>query len=115
MPVWLTEAEYRTLGAACDRLIPADDTAGALLAGVADYIDAMLGAFVVDPPRIWAGGPTSGRHGGEAAFDEFHRLAPLDELAWRTRIEGSLGIPDREFNVGHRLAAALSPGPCCSR
>ena len=25
-------------------------------------------------------------------------LTPLDELAWRTRIEGSLGISEREFN-----------------
>ena len=33
-----------------------------------------------------------------AGFARFHRLSRLDELAWRTRIEGSLGIPEREFN-----------------
>ena len=66
--------------------------------GAPDYIDGLLGAFLVDPPRIWAGGPTSGRHGGTAAFARFHRLSALDELAWRTRIEGSRGIPEREFN-----------------
>lgn len=98
MPVWLTVEEYTTLCAACDRLIPPDDTSGAVDGGVPDYIDGLLGAFTVDPPRIWAGGPTSGRAGGEASFSLFHRLGPLDELAWRIRIEGSLGIAAREFN-----------------
>ena len=97
-PVWLTEDEYRVLAAACERLIPEDDAPGARASGVPDYIDGLLGAFLVDPPRIWAGGPTSGRHGGAARFSAFHRLRPLDELAWRTRIEGSGGIPEREFN-----------------
>ena len=71
---------------------------GAEEAGVADYIDGFLGAFTFDPPRIWAGGPTSGRKGGVAGFATFHRLSPLDELAWRMRLEGSQGRPEREFN-----------------
>ena len=92
MPLWLNDDEYRTLTAACERLIPPGDggAAGAAAAGVPDYIDGLLGAFTVDPPRIWAGGPTSGRHGGAADFARFHPLTALDELAWRTRIEGSL-------------------------
>ena len=99
MPVWLTDEEYTTLSAACDRMIPPFDTGpGASAAGVPDYIDRLLGAFSFDPPRIWAGGPTSGRFGGEAAFATFHRLSALDELAWRMRIEGSCGLPEREFN-----------------
>ena len=99
MPAWLTDDEYRVLSAACDRMIPAAEGGpGAVAAGVPDYIDGLLGAFTVDPPRIWAGGPTSGRMGGDAAFGRFHRLTALDELAWRTRIEGSLGIGEREFN-----------------
>jgi hypothetical protein len=65
---------------------------------VADYVDGLLGAFTFDPPRIWAGGPFSGRHGGEAGFERFLPLGPLEELAWRTRIEGSGGRPEREFN-----------------
>ena len=75
-----------------------EGTPGAEEAGVADYIDGFLGAFLFDPPRIWAGGPTSGRKGGVAGFATFHRLSPLDELAWRMRIEGSQGQPEREFN-----------------
>lgn len=98
MPAWLTDIEYRTLSAACDRLIPPGDTPGAVDAGVPDYIDGLLGAFLVDPPRIWAGGPTSGRHGGATAFSHFSPLGPLEELAWRMRIEGSAGMPEREFN-----------------
>lgn len=98
MAVWLTDDEYEILVAACERLIPEDEDPGARVGGVADYIDMMLGAFSFDPPRIWAGGPFSGRHGGTAGFANFHTLTELDELAWRTRIEGSEGRPEREYN-----------------
>ena len=77
---------------------PGEGTPGAEEAGVADYIDGFLGAFTFDPPRIWAGGPDVGRKGGVAGFATFHRLSPLDELAWRMRLEGSQGRPEREFN-----------------
>jgi hypothetical protein len=99
MPVWLTEHEYEILSAACAQMLPSGDgIPGAEEAGVADYIDILLGAFTFDPPRIWAGGPTSGRAGGAARFARFHSLNALDELAWRMRIEGSQGLPAREFN-----------------
>jgi hypothetical protein len=99
VPVWLSEGEYATLRAACAQMLPSDQGApGAEQAGVADYIDTLLGAFAFDPPRIWAGGPTSGRMGGDARFATFHRLNRLDELAWRMRIEGSQGLAEREFN-----------------
>jgi hypothetical protein len=99
MPAWLTEAEYATLRAACAQMLPSGpDMPGAEEAGVADYIDIFLGAFTFDPPRIWAGGPTSDRFGGTPGFARFHRLGALDELAWRMRIEGSQGLPGREFN-----------------
>ncbi len=99
MPVWLTPAEHATVTAAADRLIPpkGQHPGGAAL-GVADYVDGLLGAFSVDPPRIWAGGPFSGRHGGEAGFERFLELGRVEELAWRTRIEGSRGIAEREIN-----------------
>jgi hypothetical protein len=90
------ENQYATVQAACARLIPTDQDPGATEAGVVDYIDGLLGAFASDPPLIWAGGPFSGRFGGDPRFASFHRLGQRDELAWRTRIEGSQGIPERE-------------------
>ena len=98
MPVFFSEQQYRVIEAACARLIPTDQDPGATEAGVVDYIDTYLGAFSFDPPRIWAGGAFSGRFGGAPGFATFHRLSTLDELAWRTRIEGSLGRPEREWN-----------------
>lgn len=99
MPLYFDPESYATVEAACERLIPAaEGHPGATALGVADYIDGLLGAFAVDPPRIWAGGPFSGRYGGEASFGEFLRLSRLEELAWRTRIEGSQGVAEREQN-----------------
>lgn len=94
---FLTGAERSVLAAAVDRLVPpADGHPGAAALGAVDYVDGLLDAFSVDPPRIWAGGPFSGRAGGTGTFDRFMELSPLEELAWRTRIEGSAGIPERE-------------------
>ncbi|HMG27635.1 MAG TPA: gluconate 2-dehydrogenase subunit 3 family protein [Acidimicrobiia bacterium] len=99
MPVYFDPESYEVVEAACDRLIPATaGHPGATALGVADYVDGLLGAFLADPPRVWAGGPFSGRHGGDASFEQFLPLSRLEELAWRTRIEGSLGIAEREFN-----------------
>ncbi|MHB1855682.1 MAG: gluconate 2-dehydrogenase subunit 3 family protein [Acidimicrobiales bacterium] len=98
MPVFFSDHQYEVVRAVCARLIPTDSDPGATEAGVADYIDTLLGAFSFDPPRIWAGGPFSGRKGGVGSFSSFTPLTALDELAWRTRIEGSQGRPEREFN-----------------
>jgi len=96
---FLTDTERRTLAAAADRLVPPlDEHPGAAALGAADYVDGLLTAFTSDPPRIHAGGPFSGRHGGEASFEDFLPLSRVEELAWRTRIEGSDGDPAREFN-----------------
>jgi Gluconate 2-dehydrogenase subunit 3 len=97
--VWLTEDEHRRLTVVLDALIPNDGVGpGAGEAGGADYVDRLLGAFTYEPPRLWAGGPFSGRAGGEPGFDQWLELGALEELAWRIRIEGSLGRPEREFN-----------------
>jgi hypothetical protein len=99
VPRFLTEHEYAVVNAAADRLIPPSGAhPGGAALGVADYIDHLLGAFTVDPPLIFAGGPFSGRAGGDASFGDFLPLSRHEALAWRTRIEGSLGIPAREFN-----------------
>ena len=96
MPAFLTPAQFSTLEAVCARLVPADDAPDGAQMGASGYIDTLLGAFTFTPPRIWAGGPFSGRFGGEHSFAAFEELSPAEELAWRTRIEGSRGIPERE-------------------
>src|SRR5215469_5322560 len=100
MAVFLDERELAVLSAVVDRLIPADEEGapGAVGAGAVDYIDTLLGAFEFDPPRVYPGGPYSGRWGGDASFEHWLPLGPMEELAWRTRIEGSHGRPEREFN-----------------
>jgi hypothetical protein len=96
---FLTENEYDVVRELADRLLPPhEEFPGAGAAGTADYVDRLLGAFATDPPEIWAGGPQSGRFGGEARFGEFLPLSRVEELAWRTRIEGSRGMPEREWN-----------------
>ena len=81
-------------------MIPPDDAGcpGAAAAGAPVYIDTLLDAFAYDPPRIFAGGPFSGRWGGDASFENWMSLGRMQELAWRTRIEGSQGLAEREFN-----------------
>jgi len=90
--------QYETIMAVTGVIIPEDEDPGAVNAGVVDYIDFLLGAFKVAPPRIYAAGPYSGRHGGENGFSVYLPLSRVKEIAWRTHIEGSQGIPEREFN-----------------
>jgi Gluconate 2-dehydrogenase subunit 3 len=98
---FLTAAEMVTLTALCDRLIPGppeDSTPGAVQAGVPGAIDLLLGAFELEPPLIYAGGPFSNRAGSKR--DDFAHFVQLDRqevLAWRIRLEGSRGLREREF------------------
>ena len=95
---FLDEHQYETIRAVTGLIIPEDEDPGAVAAGVVDYIDFLLGAFTVDPPRIYAAGPFSGRHGGAKGFEVYLPLSRVKEIAWRSVIEGSRGIPEREFN-----------------
>jgi hypothetical protein len=95
-----------TLAAAAARILPTDQDAG-----VADYIERLLTAFDHDPPRIFAGGPFSGRlpypdytNGRPsrdipvAAFERFLPLTRVQEIAWRVRIFGSQDVPGGSYN-----------------
>jgi hypothetical protein len=60
---------------------------GAREANVVRYVDLMLSAFTVDPPRIHAGGPWSDRAGGATnLMKRFVELSPVQERIWRNRI-----------------------------
>ncbi len=85
----MTDRELRTLRALTARLLPGppeDGDPGALEAGAAEAIALLLGAFSQAEPPIHAA-----RDGG------FVPLDPVAELGWRIRIEGSRGLPGREF------------------
>jgi hypothetical protein len=98
-PRFLTDDELATLRAAVDRFIPADTDPGAVAAGCAEAIDALLAAFEVDPPLIYAGAPWSDRGGANVNhFEDFLPLDPYEEQAWRLRIQGSRGRRELEFN-----------------
>lgn len=99
---FLRPVEMRTLEAVVDRVVPGvpeDTVPGAVAAGCHEAIDALLGAFAVSPPRIYAGGPFSDR--GGSPTNDFERFLPLDRYeakAWRLRIEGSGGRRALERN-----------------
>lgn len=100
--VFLSARRMRALRALCAHWIPGppeDPDPGALEAGAAEYIDLLLGAFEVARHPIFAGGPFSNRDGhGPNHFAAFLELDALEERVWRTRIEGSRGLPEREWN-----------------
>ena len=95
----LTPERYAMLLSVMDALIPGDAASpGAVDTHAAWYLDQLLGAFKTDPPRIYAGGPFSGRHGGIDAFSTFQPLTRIETLRWRTYLEGDMGLPERQWN-----------------
>lgn len=85
----LTPSERRTLSALTARLLPGppeDPDPGALELGGAAAIETLLDAFAGPEPPIHA-----------AVEGGFVPLDAVAELGWRIRIEGSRGLPEREF------------------
>lgn len=83
--------------AAAARLVPGPDddpiekllnSPGATEADVVRYIDTMLSMFDHDPPKIFAGGPWSNRHGGSVDhMAHFVPPAPRQVYAWKRRVK----------------------------
>src|SRR5688500_1429981 len=73
----LDAAELKALRGLVDVFIPADTDPGALGAECAEAIDALLGAFDTEPPRIYAGAPFSDRAG--SPVNHFKRFLKLDD------------------------------------
>jgi hypothetical protein len=81
--------DLQTLRALTARLLPGppeDPDPGALEAGAAEAIAQLLDAFAVPEPPIHA-----------ALGGGFVELDAVAELGWRIRLEGSAGLPEREF------------------
>ena len=100
---YLKAHQLDTLRAVTARFIPGraegEPDPGAVEAGCAEAIDALLAAFTFDPPLIHAGGPFSDRHWNGS--DDFADFVPLDAQAaegWRIRIEGPRA--DQPFAAG---------------
>jgi hypothetical protein len=101
--IFFNREQIKIMNALCAHFIPGppdDPDPGALEAGVPQYIDLLLGAFMINPVRIHAGGPFSMRDvaGQHNSFMDFLPLDAIEERSWRTRIEGSKGLPEREWN-----------------
>ena len=104
---FFTGPERMTLEALVDRIIPPDTDPGAKELGAAEYIETLLMAFDHHPPRIFAGGPFSGRapfadertgrpshHRPRDDFRRFILLSRLEELRWRAELFGAAAVPD---------------------
>ncbi|MEX2158474.1 MAG: gluconate 2-dehydrogenase subunit 3 family protein [Dehalococcoidia bacterium] len=108
---FFSSSERATLEAAAERILPPQAAIGPLEAGAVDYIEGLLTAFEYNPPRIFAGGPYSGRRpypdnatGRPSqdyppnSFDRFLPLSRVKEIAWRVRLYGSDSVPGGDFN-----------------
>ena len=88
LDLWeLNSLEYDTVEAAAVILL---GTEVAEQARVAYYIDHYLGAFsdkAPDTPKIFGGGPFSGRQGGTANFDQFLPLSRVKYIRWQSYLE----------------------------
>jgi Gluconate 2-dehydrogenase subunit 3 len=115
---FFTDAERATLAALCDRILPPDSDPGAAGLGAPAYIERLLTALDGIRPRIFAGGPYSGRHpfpdlrnGTPSARrppNWFRRPAPLSllqQLYWRAELFGgeAAGLPPHleQQRLGH--------------
>ena len=89
-----SDHQFLVVEAATARLIPGPDDdpseighPGAREAGVAHYIDRMLGALMTDPTRIYCGGPFSDRNGASGDdMAKFLPLTPAQSRGWSRRL-----------------------------
>ncbi len=101
---FFTQEERQALGLFCDRVFPKATSLGAVC-----YIETLLTAFDTNPPKIYAGGPYSGRNPfskngaptqeyPKNSFVEFLPLNRVQEATWRLKIYGSGSIPGGYWN-----------------
>jgi gluconate 2-dehydrogenase gamma chain len=102
---FFSDAQRAALDALADQVLP-----GSAALGIVDYLEQLATAFDYTPPRIYAGGPFSGRRpisrGGVASAERprasFADWLPLDrvqERAWRLRLYGSAQVQHSNQSV----------------
>ncbi len=109
--------ERAALAAIADAVIPPDDTPGGADLGVVGYIETLLTALDgPDVPRIWAGGPYSGRlpfADGSRPQNEFPSFLELDRInaiSWKRRVDELKA----QVKDGLKEAIAALPAPVAS-
>jgi len=120
---FFTSQERCTLDALADSILPPDADPGAAALGATRYIEGLLTAFDRHVPRIYAGGPFSGRQpfidyerGVPAhrrprnSFKHFVPLTRLQDLNWRWQIQGTAGLSAADQALVAPLDAQLG-GP----
>jgi hypothetical protein len=120
---FFTKRERHALEALTESILPADADPGATRLGVVRYIEHLLTAFDSRVPRVYAGGPFSGRQpfidyeSGTPARrrprDGFKHFVPptrLQALHWRWQIHGTDGLRAAERALVAPLDAQLG-GP----
>lgn len=120
---FFTKAERRTLDALVDTILPPDADPGASELGVVRYVERYLTALDFRTPRIYAGGPYSGRQpfidyddgspSRKRPRNDFKRfVAPnrLQHLYWRWELYGTSGLDPAEQALVAPLDAQLG-GP----
>jgi len=116
IPSFLTDAELDILTAMTGRIIPTDETPGAVEAGAAAYINLLLSVVPSENDlagNVFAGGPFSDRNpypdpktGTPSSnfppdhFKQFIPLTRLQLLSWRVQVLGSAAVPGSDFNAG---------------
>jgi len=108
---FFTRSERATLNAVCDRILPRDTDPGALALDAPRYIERLLTAFDHSVPRIFAGGPFSGRtpfpdnddgtpsrKRPRNSFKQFIPLTRVQDIRWRAELFGSAAVPGADFN-----------------
>lgn len=101
----LSDQERAELSAIADVILPPDEEPGGAALGAIAYLEGLVTAFDHDVPRIFAGGPFSGRNplpdaSGHASsnfpendFSTFIELDRVSDASWRLEILGSAGLP----------------------
>jgi Gluconate 2-dehydrogenase subunit 3 len=120
---FFTSQERRTLDALADSILPPDADPGAAALGATRYIEGLLTAFDRHVPRIYAGGPFSGRQPfidyergvpshrrPRNSFKHFVPLTRLQDLNWRWQIQGTAGLSAADQALVAPLDAQLG-GP----